>query len=1392
MSKVRLLGFILLVVLSSASLSFGAPPPSCVAPFCYNATNPLPMNNYCMQPPFVAGTIIHPNVVLAYANSPNTGRRAYRKPVDVNPTAAFDPAHEYFGYFYSDNNYSYNNSGFHPENTDDPKGTDLYDGNFMNWIAMREVDLMAKIITGGKGVGNNRNGNDLPTIVAGEPSTGDYDGTDSSTQDLVANRRMTGATACLYIANDVVAGICTANSVKFELKGNNGANKGSLLTITNEDTGNSADVEIIVNYAVGTEPSGVVLDNGGLIRWGIEVLNDTDGGKFMNSSAIVSPCNASFYTACGTGGTDCNALIPNSAGGGNQLAEMVWSAIGMYSQGFNPTSSADLGNGTGTVTNGANGPEYGGAGVNGVGDDPYDYSKDVVAAPHSCNNNTGSPFLACAKSFILLLASSDPSQDASLPTDVLTIDDTYAPDAFSNLPKVTLYGHVNDVAGTATSYRDVRKDLGSNQDILTYVVQASFDNSGGSAILSLAAKNGGFNDANGNFVPDLASEWDQNGDNVPDTFFYASDGNKLRAQIDAAIRAILRRASSGTAASIIGAGKGSGANLLQAFFFPAKDVVFEDTISTLTWIGFLQNFWFEVNPLLAYTNIRDDGDEDQSLAQLDDAIDVFQFNPQQGKTKIKRYQDTSPADGFPDSVAGVLTPADPPEVDIDKITSLWEAGANLFTGGSGPGGGYGAGPGADPGPGAPGDLTGDDRTIYTSVVPPARMDFTTANCGTLQPLMQATDCTATTGVAWQFIKYVRGTDFTGFRNRTVTIPMPPWSPSGGGTDVKGTWKLGDIIDSTAKIQGGFELNDYFERYGDSTYHSYVTDSATAAVTYKEGVSMVYSGANDGMFHAFNMGKLDSSSVTSPEIVELKDPGAFASKGKGKEQWAYVPKNMLPYLRYMADPNYCHLYYVDLPSKVFDAAIDEIGQGDPDDDRTMATWRTIVIGGMGLGGGCGCTSGADCIESVMVGGAHVGLSSYFAFDVTDPYDPVLLWEFSDDTMGYAFTTPAIVRIGDPGLNGHWFVVIGSGPTGGINTAAHQFLGKSGQSAKLFVLDLKDGSLERTIDLDTEVSGDGLGTAWVGALSAPFDLDTNEADELVYLSITKEPGGESNQWDNGDVLRLYTKESATPSDWEVNKLLSADVGPVTSKVAGLMANNKSQLWLYFGTGRYYYKLSSSNDDSTGTGINDQRKIFGFKDPCFNNGVANKIDPTCTDTVDPTALTDVTVNLDPVTDGWFIDLCAPGDDASTANCPAAVTGDLEERVISDTQTSSLGVVFFTSFEPSNDACTFGGKTFIYALKFDTGGTGASFLFGTAIIQTSTGEIHQESLSKAFGGKGLGEGGTDTNDESHRTATTSGGDLETLGRRTDAFLGQAPVESPLIILTPPPIQRVLRLKEN
>lgn len=1411
----RLYGFIAIICLS-AGLSFGQ----------------VNMENYCMQPAFT-GQIIHPNVLIFMANSQSLGRRAYMN------AGAYSSSTTYFGHFDSDSYYTYSgvftNVGLKSAGCPGG-GTDCFDGNFMNFMTMRRNDLISNVLAGGKDGSRNRV-DDPTTDLLGNCAQGDYN-------PVADAQTIPSSTVCAVGAPLVDnTGLDCTTDVVFELiEGNcNNNHNPSKLQVTNNGNTDTFDLEIDTSADPRT---GVLQDNDYLIRWGLENLNGDAGGNIPNSVSIIGQCSSNFMHASGSGsfGFDSGFLEP-SGSTAKPLAEGLWTALGYFAQGEAPAASSDLG--TGGVTSGANGPEYPGGTIT-TSYDPYNYQKDVdETATHKCDNSAGLGYIKCNKSFILMLTDGEPTSDTSLPASVDTIEDTYAGTILSGacvdvggglngghtscaIDNVTLYGNV--IPGTGR--RDLRDNssgamLSGDQNVQTFIVQASFDGGTASSALQIAARNGGFSDSNGNFVPDLSSEWDHDGDGVPDNFFYASDPSDLKNQLDNAIRAILRRAASGTASSIIGAGKGSGANLLQAFFFPEKDVISSSGAeSTLTWIGFLQNFWFEVDPLLRFTNIRDDSSNpngtgaaspDLTLNQQEDAVIAFQFDSALGKTQIFRFLDVSPF-GEPD-----LNPATPAVTEIDAAYSLWEAGLNLFTGGGGTGQGGGSGGG---------DTTGANRNIFTSDLDPAnvsdmtRMNFDpddTTTCQYLAPLMQssASECTPETtpaandgGEAWKLMKYVRGTDFSDFRNRTAVIDVPPYATAGQ-SSITGTWKLGDIVDSTAKIQGKFALNDYDIRYHIQSYSDYTNSDGqhpdTPSHPYSVGASLVYSGANDGMLHAYSMGQLDFSGLdpgdsdTPPDVVHLGDPDLV---GNGSELWAYLPKNSLPYLRYLADPDYCHLYYVDLTPKVFDASINAPSAGDTsyvDDPMDIDTWRTIVIGGMGLGGANSCSSKTeasttDCISSPDItdsildagGSAQViGRSSYFALDVTSPYastqdpsgTPHLLWEFSDPDLGYATAAPLVARIGDRTHNGHWYAIFGSGPTGPLNQAAHQFLGRSNQHARVFVLDLKTGTKLATIDLSDALGIAGLDKAWVSNIVAGditnSDADAGEfTDEVFYIS-TVQYNSATGEWDSGRVYRLYTKDDEDPTNWTVNNLLNQNVGPVTSKVAGLSANNLNDLWLFFGTGRFFYRLSNSVDDS-GQVAGDQRILYGMKDPCFKGGIDPGIDFTCTDTVDVSSLHDssdtiTTAAADP---GWFINLCTGDSSINPVSCPPAASTDLEERNISDPIVSSLGCVFFTTFQPSNDVCTFGGVTYIYALKFDTGGTCANFLFGTGIVQTSTGAVTKIDLGTSFG---------------ERTATNSDtSQAETKGRRSIGYNGVPPGEAPFVPITPPPIQKVLRLKEN
>jgi len=329
-----------------------------------------------------------------------------------------------------------------------------------------------------------------------------------------------------------------------------------------------------------------------------------------------------------------------------------------------------------------------------------------------------------------------------------------------------------------------------------------------------------------------------------------------------------------------------------------------------------------------------------------------------------------------------------------------------------------------------------------------------------------------------------------------------------------------------------------------------------------------------------------------------------------------PKNALPYLKYLADPNYCHVYTVDLTPYIFDASIGNSGSGDVSAAvRAVSHWRTVLIGGMRYGGACRkkdepCNSlTTDCVKTPELdpddNTKGFGYSSYFALDITDVNSPELLWEFTHEELGFATAGPAIVRVSvkdasdvpQPEKNGKWFVVLASGPTGPIDTATRQFMGRSDQNLKLFVLNLKTGALLRTIDTEEQFAFAG------SMLNTTFDADLDYQDDVVYIPYVQKDAS-LDTWTNGGVLRLSTKENTDPDEWDVSTLINGGIGPITASVAKLQNRNSNTIWVYFGTGRYFFEQGATTDDADG-----KRQIFGIKEPCYGS---SGFDGACTESV------------------------------------------------------------------------------------------------------------------------------------------------------------------------------------
>lgn len=1321
------------------------------------------MTDYCQVPPYVIQNV-PPNIMLeidisgsmfnfAYfdgytteTSSDDNMCNASNSPCDdftVGGTLIW-PNFKYYGYFNPDYWYKYQTnrfyatapklgSGLSGEEAKGASANNEWDGNFLNWLTMRRTDILRKVLTGGKTTTGEGSGYDR---LVGEVADCDARGKYKRIANADLYTPWTG-TRKFYVNS--AGGWCNGSgsgtssfSVRNDTSGGDG-------------TGNSGNYNVAVRVPVPVE--GVLQSAvGAKARMGITFYNVNDGGYVQ-----VPIAEGNLSSAV----NQINLTRPNS---NTPLGETLWTIVGNFAQqssipGYNSPSGT--------------GPRY----------QSGDYQMNNNNDPMNFGIGGIPRWPVCQKSFVLLITDGEPCSDGNLPTNILNyptgrsayqcsgggcpaVDNSTAltggVGTFSfpastfpscgaggytaGLESVALFMHTNDLRNNPTIGTD---NIARSQNLTLYTVFAFGSNS---TLLKYAAINGGFEDIDGSNTPNMWDEWDKNHDGVPDTYYEATDGARLERAIRDSFSSILKRASSGTAASVLASGEGSGANLIQSVFYPRRRFG-NDVIS---WTGSLQNLWYFVDPFFANASIREETTvtNPPKLNLANDYIAQFFFDTSEEVTKVRRFADTD-GDGDPDTE--VI-----PVIGFEQLGNLWEAGKLLWQR----------------------NISTSPRTIYTTTNGTSLIPFSVDNAA----LISLTSLQATSNAQReQIIRFVHGEDIfqdldsnqvNDFRLRTVTYGLD-----------NAVWKFGDVINSTPRIVAGIPLNTYDRIYNDQTYRNTSLTGFTDDTAYKNR-GMVLAGGNDGMLHAFKLGKLELSwsSPTQAATEKARLSNLDVSTPLGSEAWAFIPRNSQPYLKYLMDPDYCHLYYTDLSPYIFDASIG----GNTTDTRTANTWRTVLIGGMRTGGACrdltgSCNGGtSDCVKTPITG---QGFSSYFALDVTNPESPALLWEFSNAELGFATAGPAIVRInaldntGNPNrnLNGRWYAVFASGPTGPVDTMNFQFMGRSDQNLRLFIVDLKTGSLVRTIDttIPLAFAGSMINTV------ADFNLDYQ--DDAVYIPYVKKNSG-TGEWTLGGIGRLVTKAGISPSygepaDWQFSRVID-NIGPVTSAPARLQNNTYNASWLFFGTGRFFFEIPPQGTSTTPT-VDDatgQRKLFGLKDPCFAS--YNNINPSCTTTVTEASLTDVTsigsVPSDAVANssgfpGWSIDLDASGNynyDNTTRLYRA-------ERVITDPLATTSGLVFFTTYKPYGDECALGGKSFLWAVRYNTGGApAAAMLKGKALVQVSTGSVEQLDLSTSFQGD-----------------TT----LHKGGRRTFAIEGVPPTAQGLSLLSPPPpVRRIMHIRER
>lgn len=827
----------------------------------------------------------------------------------------------------------------------------LWDGNWLNWLAMRRIDVLRKVLMGGKSSARTGGGNqvnygenstkyvfikqfDSSAGSAATPYDGNYYYAVRGDKIYVID----GGSASLndYLVN-VVQGVSLATSTMANCN----------IHVQKNVDYEPADFHY---YDTGDNLAGILQKLEDRVRWGTEFFYEGTGSN-LSGGYIDSKVGTAMNTLI-------NGIETTSGDTWTPLAESFYTAMQYFKQ-QTPDGSLDYE----TVGFPCNNPD----------DDPYYH---------------GTEYIRCAKGFVILLTDGAATKDRQIPAAYIDYDAdgtdavTFDCDASDHLDDLALYAHTEDLRSASVG----KSDLEGKQNLTLFTIYAFGDDDDARQLLKDAAKNGGFKDQNGNDVPDGdysdppadRLEWDADGDGNPDTYFEASGGHNLEKALLQAITDIIKEAASGTAASVLATNTEGEGNMVQAYFRPTVS----DGLDQATWLGYLQSLWVD-----EYGNLREDTVGDKALDVTQDKVIKYFSDVATGDTKVKKYT-VSAANPYPDTeVADCVGAGTCLEAAIEEIKPIFEAGKLLA------------------------QRPADDRKIFTyvdknddGVVDEATYNsfdtagevitFDTIPFAQIQPYLGVAHNTVWSYLgathddrAVNLIEYIRGkdaADLTGTvdtRNRTLS-----------GT----TWKLGDIVHSTpASIAKPVE--NYHIIYKDESYQHFFD-----AVKNRE--TMIYVGANDGMLHAFTSWKYSSTTGA------YSDPYPANGEQMGEELWAFIPQSLLPHLKWLPHPNYTHSYYVDLMPRVFDAKILPDDTHYTDTPDTDDNWGTFLLGGLNMGGKHIWSEG-DYGSGVVTRDFY---PSYFLMDITDPRNPRLLWERTYTNLAMSRSVPAVVKVGDTWL------------------------------------------------------------------------------------------------------------------------------------------------------------------------------------------------------------------------------------------------------------------------------------------------------------------------------------------------------------------------------------------
>jgi len=1145
--------------------------------------------------------------------------------------------------------------------TGDPN-TGLWDGNWLNWLCMRRIDVLRKVLMGGLATARTGGGNQV-----------NYGETPTQTYRTFIRRfdTSTGSAVSPY-DGDYYYGI-GGGYIYVDNDSDPWADYTVRHTIAVQKDA-QYEPEDFYSYDTGNNLAGVLQKLGDDARWGNEFFNDGTG-KLESGGYIANTIGTNMVSLItGLQNTGCDTWTP--------LAEAYYVATQYFKQEV-VESGLDYPNNVIPNDN--------------VGQDPY---------------HNGTEFVHCAKSFVILLTDGASTKDSKIPASLKDYDSDsndntscdessetncdYSSGGTDYLDDVALYARTTDLRSSTVG----KTELDGDQNLILYTIYAFGDDDNARQLLKDAARNGGFIDRDGDYRPDgdyndppeNRLEWDEDGDGNPDTYFEATDGKKLEEELLKAITDILRRAASGTAVSVLSTSSEGEGNLVQAYFKPVVSTGTEEA----KWVGYFQSLWLDERG-----NLREDTNpRDQALDINHDRI--IRYVNVSGETKIELYSVS--ANPYPD--LETTSPVD--TVGMEQISPLWEAGKLLAQ--------------RDPNEReiftfidtqdgivdalADGDPSTDDDPFDSG---DELVKFDTGAASVIKPYLGVGDDTE-----WAYlgdthdnrvtnlINFIRGND-SGFSGDTTNLSIRTRNVDDS------VWKLGDIVHSTPMAVCE-PLDNYDILYADESYQTYFD-----AVKNREKV--IYVGANDGMLHAFTSWEYDK---TNKKYVKP----AGTTEDIGDEIWAYIPQCLLPHLKWLPSNGYTHVYYVDFKPKIFDAKILPDGAHYTDTDGE-ANWGTFLLVGMNKGGKHIWAEG-DYNDGLGNRTRHFyptyvcmditePRNPRLLWERTYSVPAAPAENASNDTdQGLTTFSPAIVKVKEK-----WFGVFGSGPIdfhGNSDRNGHIFVVdlrtgepyRNGTDDWLFETSDPRAFMASPVSMDKNMNYN-VDAIYIGET---YDDDSGVGFDwkgVMYKVTVPWNFSDCNTYDD------------TTNQWTLSMLCDSPA-PITAPAA-LSVDHLENAWIYFGTGRYLSEDDKSNTDQQYfVGIKDpffnkEHTIGGsFNDSYYhNNGllldISHLFEADLYTVIEGGAVYtggsfygnfNYLKSQARLKDGWY----------------RTLSQETKERCIVKPAIVG-GTVLAPTFAPNDDICEFGGNSYLYGLYYETGTAYARAVFtgGTDTIETDDG---------------------------------------------------------------------------